>query len=370
MTFGARALIRLGALSHNLDVIRSEIPDARVMAVVKANAYGHGLVDVARALDGADSFAVARLSEAMRLREAGIDAPVVLLSGVLEKDEFDAAAANGFELVIHSPLQLAMLERHSGSPFVVWLKVDTGMTRLGFRTEDAGGIIERLEGLPSVDELRLMTHLASADETANTFTDEQVRRFATVTRGFSGDVSFANSPGLLGWEYCDDARAELGFGGDLWLRPGIALYGISPFADQTGPELGLKPVMQFEARVLAVKPMPSGSRVGYKGTWTATDDSTVGIVAAGYGDGYSRHFRSGTPVLLNGRRVPVIGHVSMDMLAVDLGPDAKDQPGDIATLWGDGLPVEEVAPFADSIPYELVCGVMNREASETVEDAP
>ncbi len=366
MSFGARALIRLGALRHNLDRIRSELPDARVMAVVKANAYGHGLLDVARALDGADSFAVARMNEGLQLREAGIASPVVLLSGVVAPAELAEAAEQGFELVVHDPGQLQLLERHSGPPVVAWLKFDTGMTRLGFSPEAAPELIARVEALSAVDELRLMTHLASADETNDSFTDEQISRFAKVTRGFSGDVSFANSPGFFGWQYCDDARAQLGFDGDLWIRPGIALYGISPFADTTGVDLGLRPVMQFEARVLAVKAMPSGSRVGYKGRWIAGDDSTVGIISAGYGDGYSRHFGDGTPVLLNGRRVPVIGHVSMDMLAVDLGPEAKDRPGDVATLWGDGLPVEEVAPWADAIPYELVCGVMNREASETV----
>lgn len=366
MSFGARALIRLGALTHNLEKIRSTLPDACVMAVVKANAYGHGLLDVVRALDGAHSFAVARMNEGLTLREAGIDTPVVLLSGVLTGEELDVAAEQRFELVIHTAGQLELLERHKGPPVVVWLKFDTGMTRLGFPPEDAAAIIQRAESMAEIDELRLMTHLASADETNNPFTDEQLSRFANVTQGFAGDVSFANSPAMFGWQYCDDARAQLGFGGDLWIRPGIALYGISPFAGSTGTELGLRPVMQFEARLIAVKPLPVGSRVGYKGTWTATDDSTVGIIAAGYGDGYSRHFRSGTPVLLNGRRVPVIGHVSMDMLAVDLGPGAADRPGDIATLWGDGLPVEEVAPYAGAIPYELVCGVMNREASETV----
>ena len=366
MSFGARALIRLGALAHNLDKIQSTLPDACVMAVVKANAYGHGLVDVVRALEGANSFAVARMNEGLRLREAGIDAPVVLLSGVLTADDLEVAAAQGFELVIHSAVQLDLLQRHKGPPVVAWLKFDTGMTRLGFPPEEARELIQRAEGMAAIDELRLMTHLASADETNNPFTDEQISRFANVTQGFAGDVSFANSPAMLGWQYCDDARAQLGFDGDLWIRPGIALYGISPFAGSTGDELGLRPVMQFEARLIAVKPLPTGARVGYKGTWTATDDSTIGIVAAGYGDGYSRHFRSGTPVLLNGRRVPVIGHVSMDMLAVDLGPRAVDRPGDIATLWGEGLPVEEVAPYAGAIPYELVCGVMNREASETV----
>ena len=154
--------------------------------------------------------------------------------------------------------------------------------------------------------------------------------------------------------------------GDYWIRPGIALFGISPFRDRNAGDLGLKPVMQFEARLIAVKPLRAGARVGYKGAYVSDADTTLGIIAAGYGDGYTRHFQSGTPVLINGRRVPLIGNVSMDMCAVDLGVDARDRVGDVATLWGDNLPVEEVAPWADAIPYELVCGVMNREASEVI----
>ncbi len=211
-----------------------------------------------------------------------------------------------------------------------------------------------------------MTHFASADELDNALTENQLAAFAPVTRGFPGAVSIANSPASLGWPQVVDAREELGFEGDFWIRPGVSLFGISPFADQTGRELGLKPVMQFESRLIAVKPLHAGARVGYKGAYVCEQDTMLGVIAAGYGDGYTRHFRSGTPVLLNGRRVSLIGNVSMDMCAVDLGPGATDRVGDIATLWGDDLPVEEVAPWADAIPYELVCGVMNREDSEIV----
>ncbi len=361
MSFGARALIRLGALSHNLARLRQHAPGARIMAVVKANAYGHGLINVVRELRDVDAFAVARLSEALAIRDAGFDDPVTLLSGVLTADELRTAAKQGFEVVTHSPMQLDLLERHDAEPLTCWLKFDTGMTRLGFRPEEGDAVIDRARAARGVGELRLMTHFASADEPDNPFTATQLGRFERVVRGFEGDVGFANSPGTLGWDYCTDARERLGFSGELWIRPGIALYGISPFANATGAELGLEPAMQFEARLIAVKPLRAGDRVGYKGTWTAAADSTVGIISAGYGDGYSRHFRSGTPVLLNGRRVPVIGNVSMDLIAVDLGLAATDVPGDVATLWGDGLPVEEVAPYADAIPYDLVCGVTNRE---------
>ncbi len=366
MSFGARALIRLGALEHNLDVLRSVAPGARVMAVIKANAYGHGLVPVARHLEAADSLAVARLPEALVLREAGIDKPIVLLAGVASEDELRVAFARGFELVVHDIAQVEMLERANDSRGTVWLKFDTGMNRLGFPPDAAPELRPRLEAAGAVRELRLMTHFASADELDNAITRTQLAAFAPVAGGFPGAVSIANSPASLGWPQVIDARAELGFEGDFWIRPGISLFGISPFADKTGRELGLKPVMQFEARLIAVKSLHAGARVGYKGAYVCEQDTTLGIVAAGYGDGYTRHFRSGTPVLLNGRRVSLIGNVSMDMCAVDLGPGAADRVGDIATLWGDELPVEEVAPWADAIPYELVCGVMNREDSEIV----
>jgi alanine racemase len=366
VSFGARALIRLGALRHNLEVLQRVVPDARIMAVIKANAYGHGLVPVARHLEAADSLAVARLPEAQLLREAGIDKPIVLLAGVAADEELETAFSEGFELVVHDIRQVELLERATGFSGTVWLKVDTGMNRLGFSSDTAPSLIERLGAAASVEELRLMTHFASADELDNPVTDAQLDAFAAVTRDFPGAVSIANSPASLGWPQVVDARATLGFGGDFWIRPGISLFGISPFADRTGRDLGLKPVMQFEARLIAVKPLHAGARVGYKGAYISEQETTIGIIAAGYGDGYTRHFRSGTPVYLNGRRVPLIGNVSMDMCAVDLGQGAGDRVGDIATLWGDDLPVEEIAPWADAIPYELVCGVMNREDSEIV----
>jgi alanine racemase len=366
VSFGARALIRLGALQHNLEVLRSVAPDARVMAVIKANAYGHGLVPVAQHLDAVDSLAVARLPEAQLLRESGIDKPIVLLAGVATDEELGLAFAQGFELVVHGIEQVEMLERGTGPGGTVWLKFDTGMSRLGFAPDAAPDLLRRVEAAAAVRELRLMTHFASADELDNPVTESQLAAFAPVSRDFPGAVSIANSPASLGWPAIIDARARLGFGGDFWIRPGISLFGVSPFADRTGRDLGLKPVMQFEARLIAVKPLHAGARVGYQGAYISEQDTMLGIVAAGYGDGYTRHFRCGTPVVLNGRRVPLIGKVSMDMCAVDLGPDASDRVGDIATLWGDDLPVEEVAPWADAIPYELVCGVMNREDSEIV----
>lgn len=367
MTFGARALIRLGALKHNLNVVRAAAPDAKLMAVIKANAYGHGLITVAKNLGGADAFAVARLPEAILLRESGVDKPIVLLAGALTDDELHSAIQYEFEIVVHCPQQIVLLENAAPGRAIVWLKIDTGMNRLGFQTEDVPGLVERLGAMDAVAELRLMTHLASADQRNDPSTEAQLDRFRTVVESFQGPVSIANSPAALAWPEIRTAKTTLGFAGEHWIRPGIALFGISPFDGRTGADLGLKPVMQFEARLIATKPLRKGARVGYRGRYESEGDSTLGIIAAGYGDGYTRHFKSGTPVLLNSRRVPLIGNVSMDMIAVDLGLNATDQVGDIAILWGDDLPLEEVASWADAIPYELVCGVMNREASEVVD---
>jgi alanine racemase len=366
VTFGARALIRLGALKHNLRVIRDAAPGAKVMAVIKANAYGHGMQAVADTLTDTDAFAVARLPEAISLHESGIEKPIVLLAGVLTSIELDEAIQRGLQIVVHCIEQVELLEAATNGATTVWLKFDTGMNRLGFSPDGADALIERLRACAAVSELRLMSHLSSADELDNPVNKEQFDRFRSVVEGFDGAVSIANTPATLGCSKISEARESLGFEGDHWVRPGLALFGISPFEGQNGRELGLMPVMQFEARLIAIKALREGARVGYQGRYQAQSDSVLGIISAGYGDGYTRHFRTGTPVLINGRRVPLIGNVSMDMIAVDLGYDAGDEVGDIATLWGPELPVEEVALWADAIPYELVCGVMNREASEII----
>lgn len=367
MTFGSRALIRLGALKKNLAVIKNAAPGAKVMAVIKANAYGHGMVAVAHTLKDADAFAVARLPEAVALHESGIEKPLVLLAGALTQNELAEAMARNFQIVVHCMEQVDLLESLSSGEAIVWLKFDTGMNRLGFAPEGAKQLIARLQDCPAVSELRLMSHLASADELESPVTEEQFARFREIVENFEGAVSVANTPGTLGWPQVADAHELFGFRGDHWIRPGLALFGVSPFEGRYGADLSLTPAMQFEARLIAIKPLPEGGRVGYRGRYRAQADTTLGIIAAGYGDGYTRHFRTGTPVLINGRRVPLIGNVSMDMIAVDLGSDATDCLGDIATLWGDGLPVEEVAPWADAIPYELVCGVMHRENSQIVD---
>ena len=362
MTFGARAFIKLGALRHNLQVIRKTAPGARVMAVIKANAYGHGMLEVARTLFDVDSLAVARLAEARVLRKAGIENPIVILEGSLDREELDIAIASGCELVVHCIEQLEMLEHFEPAGLTVWIKFDTGMNRLGFRVSDADALIKRAQECRAIAKLRLMSHLANADDRQDDKTTEQLRLFQSIVDGFDGDVSIANSAGLFGWP-----DSILRPSGDIWIRPGISLYGISPFDELSGADLGLRPVMQLESQLISVRAINAGERVGYGGTWEAKQDSIIGIAAVGYGDGYSRFLPSGTPVLVSNRRVPLVGRVSMDMIAVDLGSDSSDKVGDPVLLWGDGLPVEEIANYAGTIPYQLVCGVLNREPSVFVD---
>ena len=360
MSFGARAIIRLGAIRHNFQTIKAKVPGARVMAVIKANAYGHGLLPVARSLSDADCLTVARLQEAAELRTAGIETPIALLGGVLSETDLATAFDLDLQLAVHTESQIEWLERLGQADATVWLKIDTGMNRLGFRPDEAQYLIGRLR--QCVADLRVMTHFANADNLQDDTTASQIEQFSNIVSSFNGDISIANSPAILRWEAALTVFAEQRNNGRLWVRPGLVLYGISPFADQCGTDLGLQPAMRFESRLIAVKTSRAGETVGYGGTWRCERDTVLGIVAAGYGDGYSRFIPAGSPVIINDRRVPVAGLVSMDLTAVDLGPGATDQIGDPVLLWGDELPVEEIAKHAGSIPYQLVCGITNREA--------
>ena len=348
----ARATVSSAALRHNLRRARELAPASRVMAVIKANAYGHGLVGTARALREADAFAVARMEEAVALREAALHNPVVLLEGVLDAQQLPLAAALGLELVVHSAEQLEMLESTTLSrPVQAWLKLDTGMNRLGVTPERVRDTLRRLERSDNVlPGVRLMTHLACADERDEAVTAQQLARFDAAVSDLPGERSIANSAGLL-WR--SDAHAQ-------WVRPGIMLYGVSPFADNTGEDLGLRPAMELLSTVIALRTVRRGERVGYGGVWTAREDARVAIAAIGYGDGYSRHLGSGAPVLVRGQRAPLAGRISMDMIAVDVTRVPGVRVGDEVTLWGGGLPVEALAQLAGTIPYELLCGVTQR----------
>jgi alanine racemase len=347
-----RVEVSASALRRNLARIHELAPESRVMAVVKANAYGHGLVPTARCLPGADAFAVARLQEALLLRAAGISQPIVLLEGVFDAEQMTEAAHHQLQIVVHCEEQLVLLEQAPvGADYVVWLKLDTGMNRLGFRAEQLAGAFARLAQLGStVSELRLLTHFASADDADNPMTAHQLARFEEFTQGQHHARSLCNSAGLF---RLPEAHAQ-------WVRPGLALYGVSPFAQTQGAQLGLTPAMRLVATVIAVRDVRKGETVGYGGSWRAARDSQVAIVAAGYGDGLPHSLRDGTPVLINSIRGSLVGRVSMDMIAVDVTALGVVRVGDPAVLWGPELPVEEVAAHASTAAYELLCGVSQR----------
>jgi len=353
MDFGPRALIDLSAVRHNLERVRQAAPASRVMAVIKANGYGHGLVRIAAALGGADALAVARVPEAIVLRRAGFAGTLVVLEGCFESGELRAAAEHHLTLVIHSEEQLRLLgAERLARPVACWLKVDTGMHRIGFRWDRAANAYRTLCELPSVKASPgLMSHLASADDLADDLTREQTRRLHAVAGEAGAEaLSIANSAGILCWP---ETRRD-------WVRPGLMIYGISPMLGGRGSDWDLRPAMTLMSRLIAVTRLKAGDRIGYGGIWTCPEDMPVGVVAIGYGDGYPRHAGSGTPVLVGRRRAPIVGRVSMDMISVDLRGCPGAGVGDPVVLWGEGLPVEEIAEHAGTISYELVCGVTSR----------
>ncbi len=362
----ARAVIDLRALRANLQHARRRAPGSRIMAVVKANAYGHGLLRVAHALDGggregagADAFGVACMSEALALRAGGVDARVVLLEGVPDGAELELAARRSFEIVVHHDEQVTLLEHAGGSVRVrVWVKLDTGMHRLGFPPERARELHARLARCGAVREVAWMTHLACADDRRSGATLRQLERFRAALDDLPGERSVANSGGLLGWP---ETHLD-------WVRPGILLYGVSPFPGRDAAQERLRPVMTLQTRLIAVKTLHKGDAVGYGGAWVCPEDMPVGVAAIGYGDGYPRHAGNGTPILVNGRRAALIGRVSMDMIGVDLRGHPEARAGDPVVLWGPGLPVEEIARHAGTIPYELLCAVNRRVALVTCDD--
>ncbi len=358
----ARAVVDLCALRANLRLARARASGSRVMAVVKANAYGHGLLEVAHALAEADALAVACIEEALALRRGGVTGRVVLLEGVVEAAELELAARHDLDIVVHHDSQLGLLDsaRALPAPLRVWVKLDTGMHRLGFAPGAARAIYERLSTSRAVGALGWMTHFACADDRDSDATARQLAVFDAALEGLPGVRSAANSGALLGWP---QARLD-------WVRPGILLYGVSPYPARTGADEGLAPVMTLETRLIAVNARRRGDAIGYGGTWVCPEDMAVGVAAIGYGDGYPRHAVSGTPVLVGGARAALIGRVSMDMITLDLRGHPHARPGDPVTLWGPGLTVEEVARHAGTIAYELLCAVGPRVPRLTRDDGP
>ncbi|WP_456417332.1 alanine racemase [Thiolapillus sp.] len=349
MSFSPWMEIDRKALQHNLAVVRKHAAHSRVMAVIKADAYGHGMLPAVAALGEADAFAVARVDESARLCDAGVDKRILVLSGAHDGEELAEASRLGVELVVHHAAQLGLLAKSRlPRPVVVWLKLDTGMNRLGFAPQQVDELLSRLRQLPGVARVAgVLTHLANADDLGDGYTQMQLQRFSAAVAGLGLPLSMANSAGILGWPSSH---------GD-WVRPGIMLYGASPFS---APMKELQPAMTFGSRLISIKMVPAGAPVGYGGIWQAPESMPVGVVAAGYGDGYPREMPSGTPVLLNGRRTPVIGRVSMDTLMVDLRQQPEAQVGDEVILWGRGLPVEVIAAAARTLPYTLFCGIASR----------
>ena len=362
MTFSAVAKIRPTALRHNLQRVHAAAPGCPVLAVIKANAYGHGLIATARTLAAADAFGVARFAAALELRQAGIDKDIVVLSGSLNAETLALAREHNLQVVVFDEEQVAMLANAvAGESVRVWLKIDSGMGRLGIAPANTAEMINRLRDSRAVaHDMCLMTHLSCADETQRNVTGKQLSLFAEAIGAWNGDISIANSAGVLGWPETVNPEPLMRYSGRNWVRPGLMLYGISPLNNRTALECGLKPAMSFEGRLLVVRDLPEGGTVGYGSEWSATRDSRIGVVNAGYADGYPWRLSNRAMVQVADVNVPVIGRVSMDMISVDLTevPDAR--PGDVVTLWGHNQTVEELAGKAGMSPYELLTGVGTR----------
>jgi len=352
MSRPAEACLDMAALTANLERVRELAPQSKVISIIKANAYGHGLVRVARTLAAhTDAFGVASGEEAWAVRMAGIKLPITLLEGFFDEDEFSTIEEHQLTLTIHHVWQInALAKAKLKQPLKVWLKIDTGMHRLGLAPELVDEAVEHLRQSGNVSEIGFMTHFANADDLDDATSEQQLDLFQQTLSLQDGERSIANSAGIVAWP---KSHVE-------WVRPGIMLYGVSPMQGQQGAEHGLKSVMTLRSRLIAVNYLKKGDRVGYGGTWECPEDMPVGVIAMGYGDGYPRHAKEGTPVLVREQLVPLIGRVSMDMITVDLRRVVQPRVGDAVTLWGEGLPIELIADASATIGYELLCGVTPR----------
>ncbi len=352
MSRSVTARIDLDAIVANMALLRRRAPDSRMLAVLKADAYGHGSVAVARALHAADGFGVAAQGEAERLREAGIRQPIVLFGGFDAAEDIARLAQLDVRPAIHHPSQIEMLEAQRDAPPIhVWLKLDSGMNRLGFPPDEFAAALARLRALPNVaPDIVAMSHFATSDEPDPSNTQRQLSVFRQATHGLDLPVSLANSTAVL------DHPATHGD----WIRPGGALYGLTTKPGRRAEQDGLRPAMRLAARLIAVRDKPAGAAIGYGGTFVCPEPMRVGVAAVGYADGYPRHAPSGTPVLVDGQRCRIIGRVSMDLITIDLAAAPGASVGDEVVLWGDGLAVEDVAAHAGTISYELCCRLTRR----------
>lgn len=352
MARAATATINLDAIRHNYQLAKSVAPDQRALAIIKANAYGHGAVNVANALiDIADGFGVACIEEAVELREAGINLPILLLEGFFSADELDYISQHDLWCAVHSPSQIDIIAKAElPRPISIWLKMDSGMHRLGLQPAEFKTAFEKLNTLPQVKEVVLMSHFSSADEPELSVTAEQIKVFDAIAADLNAPVSLANSAGTMAHT---EARRD-------WQRPGIMLYGASPFAQSQTIADQLKPAMTLSSEVIAVRDLEPGDPVGYSSTWVCDKPTRVGTVAMGYADGYPRHAKNGTPVYVNGQPSRIIGRVSMDMLTVDLTEIPDAGIGSYVELWGENVLASEVADCCDTIPYTLFTGITRR----------
>ncbi len=349
----ARALIDLQALRHNYQLAR-DVSGARALAVVKADGYGHGAVRCAQALaEQADGFAVACIEEALQLRDAGIGAPILLLEGFFEADELPLIEQYGLWCVVHSLWQLDAIERSTvTTPLQVWLKLDSGMHRVGLHPADYQEAYRRLLASGKVAKIVLMSHFARADELDCPRSAEQLAVFEQARQGLAAEVSLRNSPAVLGWpELFPQQRPS------DWVRPGIMLYGATPFEQAQATAARLQPVMTLESKIIAVRDLPAGEPVGYGARFVSERPTRVGVVAMGYADGYPRHAPTGTPVAVDGQLTRLIGRVSMDMLTVDLSELPGAGLGSRVEFWGKQVLASDVAARAETIPYQLFCNL-------------
>ena len=352
----ARALIDAAALRHNLALVRRHAPGCRVMAVIKSNAYGHGMAVVSREIAGeVDAFAVATMREGVDCRIANPAVPVTVLSGLRRPASLSQCQQYRLEPVVHTREHLEWIEQYDGAPLTLWLKIDTGMGRLGIEPGYVAAAAARLRRNRKVENIRLMSHLANADDIEDEYSAIQLRRFKQCTDQYEMERSLANSAAVMRWPQTHFQ----------WVRPGIMLYGGSPLLGCHGPGLGLKPVMQLEARLLAVKTVAAGQPLGYGGDFVTAAPLRIGVVGFGYGDGYPLALSPSAGVLIGGVRAAVIGRVSMNMITVDLSGCKEAAIGRKVVLWGGGLSIDEVAKWAGTVSYELLCKVSDRVARMT-----
>jgi alanine racemase len=351
----AAALVEfnMAALLHNTQKAYEYAPNSKLIAVIKANAYGHGALKVAQILaPKVEGFAVARLDEALALRDSGIKKKILVLQGFSQANEIFIFQELQLDAVVHSEYQIELLEKSSvhGS-LLVWLKIDTGMHRLGIHPVQFKALLARLRACCSVaDDIKFMTHFSDADDRKDNKRKQQERCFLEAIKNEVGETSVANSAAIMAFPSSHHD----------WNRAGLMLYGASPILNESAQSLELKPVMTFSARVIAIKSLKKGDAVGYGGDWVAKKDFLMAVVSAGYGDGYPRNVQMKTMVLINGQRFPLVGRVSMDALTIDLNGSDDVVIGDKVILWGASLTVDEIAQKAGSIPYTLLCGITAR----------